>query len=259
MLNRQRACCTRPPKQQRPFFCGYKSGFLSLCCFYLLRVWNSIPLRRRVLSSHVLLRSIPSRHYSSPYLRLPKPLPKPLLHLDTSISTLTQSISYHMLSATDPSPMSSAEVAAHLTPLLPRTKSPPHAHLIFYRLCHSSWSSINQRVLIETRGFLAIYMTAILALELASEILNRERGRDFIFLLSNFSYAIQTAYYWMTFVSPINTPRYLPPLKVFWDADLVSAALLDSTPPDGAYRWRGQRHPRQGQVCAFDPDYHRCE
>lgn len=111
--------------------------------------------------------------------------------------------------------MSSVEVATLSTPLLPRVKSPPHEHPIFHRLCHSPWDSINQRVLIGLRGSLAVYMTIILALELSYEIVNRERGKYFVFLLSNFSYALQTIYYWITFVSSAHIPRFLLALIIF--------------------------------------------
>lgn len=58
-------------------------------------------------------------------------------------------------------------------------------------------------------------MTIILALELPYEIVNGERGKYFVFLLSNFSYTLQTIYYWITFVSPAHTPWFLLGLIIF--------------------------------------------
>ena len=95
------------------------------------------------------------------------------------------------------------------TPLLPKVNRPPHEHPIFHRVCHSPWLFINQRSLLALRGFLAIYMSVMLVLELSFEIFQRESGRYFVFLISNFSYAIQTTYYWITFVSPVSRTSVL--------------------------------------------------
>ncbi|MCJ1301192.1 hypothetical protein MMC08_003991 [Hypocenomyce scalaris] len=95
------------------------------------------------------------------------------------------------------------------TPLLPKVNRPPHEHPIFHRVCHSPWLFINQRSLLALRGFLAIYMSVILVLELSFEIFQRERGRYFVFLISNFSYAIQTTYYWITFLWTVQ--HYMTP------------------------------------------------
>ena len=51
------------------------------------------------------------------------------------------------------------------------------------------------------RGFLAVYMTTVLALDVVFEIVYAGRGRLLPFFISNVSYAIQIVYYWITFVS----------------------------------------------------------
>lgn len=87
------------------------------------------------------------------------------------------------------------------TPLLPQANNPPHDHPIFLRVCHAPWPFIGQKTLIAVRGLLAVYMTAVLALDFVFEIVYAKRGRLLVFFISNVSYTIQITYYWITFVS----------------------------------------------------------
>jgi len=92
---------------------------------------------------------------------------------------------------------------AETTPLLPQANNPPHDHPIFLRVCHSPWLFLGQKSLIGVRGFLAIYMTTVLALDLVFEIVYAKRGRLLLFFISDLSYVIQIIYYWITFVSQL--------------------------------------------------------
>lgn len=90
---------------------------------------------------------------------------------------------------------------AEIASLLPRVERPPHDHPIFLSICHSPWHFLNQRSLALVRGFLALYMTTVIALSLYVEISYAKRGPLFVFGADNVSYFFQVVYYWISFVS----------------------------------------------------------
>lgn len=91
---------------------------------------------------------------------------------------------------------------AEIAPLLPRSARPSHDYSISLRVCHSPWHFLNQRDLTIVRGFLALYMSLAIALNVFVEITCKKSGQFFVFRAENVSYFIQLNYHLLSFVRP---------------------------------------------------------
>ena len=95
-----------------------------------------------------------------------------------------------------------SDTMAEREPLLPRQNRPGHQHSIFQLVCHSPWYYIGQRSLLFARGFLALYLSAVLGLAVYYVCTpgHRRHAKFFPFYGSTISFAIQVIYYWITAV-----------------------------------------------------------
>jgi hypothetical protein len=85
------------------------------------------------------------------------------------------------------------------TALLPKTKKDDHP--IFLRVCHSPWTSINQKSLMFIRGLIAGYILVVFCMLIYYEKKRTDHGWLMPFEIQNISYFMQLIYFVATFVS----------------------------------------------------------
>lgn len=101
--------------------------------------------------------------------------------------------------------LSRSETMAERAPLLPQGNSPSYDHPISLLVCHSPWPFLNQKIVFTVRGFLALYLSVVLGMNILQDSKSSESRFTFLFDPRDISFMIQTIYYWIT---TVRHPRY---------------------------------------------------